>query len=246
MNLVSTHAHREIFVPYNQGRNESCVLVTILYGMALVSNPSISTEQDLPSINYSYYKSRKAEKNRCCKGDHCDYACGSIITLGLQIAEKGIVPRKCWPEEYPDNKEYIKRFKRDPTMGSPTLHFLEEYDVLDVTPERVIQSLDKGYPVVANIRVFDTQHDFFSLVKGEGTGVYSSVYTLPKATGQPRELGHCVLIIGYSTKNKSFRVRNSFGPGWGYGGDFNIPYSQFEPHQVYKAVSICKSTIKQL
>lgn len=244
MNLVGRHDHPELFTPFNQGRNESCVLVTILYGMSLVQNPPIRDNSEMPSINYAYYKSRKNEKDRCCKGDHCDYACGSVISLGLKIAEGGVVPRSSWPEEYPDSKEYIKRFKKDLTMGSKYLHYLNGYDVLDVNPQSVVESLNQGYPVVANIRVFDQQHDFFTHVKGEGTSVYSPVYSLPKATGQPRELGHCVLIIGYSKENQSFRARNSFGTGWGYRGDFNIPFDQFEPWQVYKAISITGSTIK--
>lgn len=217
------------------------MLVTILYGMALIADPTIMTEQDLPSICYSYYKSRKAEKDRCCKGDHCNYACGSVISLGIKIAEQGVVSRKFWPEEYPDDKRYIKKFKKDPTMGSSELLRLKGYDVLDIDPNQVINSLDRGFPVVANIRVFDQQYDFFSNVRGEGTSVYHPVYSLPKAKGDPRELGHCILIIGYSKRYQSFRARNSFGSEWGYHGDFNVPFSQLEPWQVYKAISISKA-----
>lgn len=32
------------------------------------------------------------------------------------------------------------------------------------------------------------------------------------------EGGHCVLVHGYSVKSDSYRIRNSWGPGWGVGG----------------------------
>lgn len=244
VNLIERHAHIDIFSPFNQGKYESCVLATILYGMALVSDPPISTASDLPSISYSYYKSRKTEDKRCCNEHLCDYACGSIITLGLQIAEGGVVSRTFWPEEEADSTVYVKRFLKDPTMGSSTRHYLQKYEILDATPESVVRSLDRGCPVVVNIRVFEAQHDFFSQVKGEGTSVYSSIYSLPRASGNPREMGHCVLVVGYSAKHRSFLTRNSFGHAWGFVGDFNIPFSQIEPWQVYKAIAICKSVIK--
>ena len=247
VDLIRQHPYPKVFEPYSQGKSESCVLVTILYGMALVFKPTIHTINNLPSINHAYYKSRREEKDRCCKGDRCNYACGSVISLGLKIAEQGVVSRNEWPDEYPDDKRYIKQFKKDVTMGAPFLYFLKDYEVLDVNSEAIENALDKGFPVVANIRVFEDQYNFFKGVphagKRTGSSVYDLVYSFPKARGNPRELGHCVLITGYSRRNRSFRSRNSFGSGWGFNGDFNFPYSQIEPWQVYKAVAIREAGI---
>ena len=43
--------------------------------------------------------------------------------------------------------------------------------------------------------------------------------------------GHAVCCVGY-TKDK-FIVKNSFGTGWGDGGYFYIPFSDFSKHTIY-------------
>ena len=51
----------------------------------------------------------------------------------------------------------------------------------------------------------------------------SGVMPIPKA----RETllgGHAVLFFGYDDERKAFSVRNSWGPGWGLGGNFWFPY----------------------
>ena len=36
--------------------------------------------------------------------------------------------------------------------------------------------------------------------------------------------GHAVLTCGYDDATGRFLVRNSWGPGWGMGGYFTVPY----------------------
>jgi C1A family cysteine protease len=36
--------------------------------------------------------------------------------------------------------------------------------------------------------------------------------------------GHAVLLVGYDHERKLFKVRNSWGPSWGDGGYFWMPY----------------------
>jgi C1A family cysteine protease len=37
--------------------------------------------------------------------------------------------------------------------------------------------------------------------------------------------GHAVVAVGYDDSTQRFIVRNSWGPGWGMGGYFTIPYA---------------------
>jgi C1A family cysteine protease len=36
--------------------------------------------------------------------------------------------------------------------------------------------------------------------------------------------GHAVLAVGYDNASQRFRVRNSWGTGWGQAGYFTMPY----------------------
>ena len=40
--------------------------------------------------------------------------------------------------------------------------------------------------------------------------------------------GHAVVAAGYDDALQTFLVRNSWGPGWGLGGYFKIPYAYLE------------------
>lgn len=39
--------------------------------------------------------------------------------------------------------------------------------------------------------------------------------------------GHAILVVGYDTAAKVFICRNSWGPAWGQGGYFQIPFGYF-------------------
>ncbi len=49
---------------------------------------------------------------------------------------------------------------------------------------------------------------------------------LPMPTkGEASIGGHEVLLVGYDDATKLFKVRNSWGPGWGLNGYFLMPYA---------------------
>ena len=45
------------------------------------------------------------------------------------------------------------------------------------------------------------------------------------AAGEKVLGGHAVLAVGYNDNSQRFIVRNSWGPGWGMGGYFTVPYA---------------------
>ena len=65
------------------------------------------------------------------------------------------------------------------------------------------------------VTTMDVYTDFFYY----SSGIYSH-------TGGNYEGGHAVLIIGYNDVDQFFIAKNSWGPGWGEGGFFNIAYAQ--------------------
>ena len=47
---------------------------------------------------------------------------------------------------------------------------------------------------------------------------------MPQAHEQPLG-GHEVLMVGYDDATRLFKIRNSWGPGWGQHGYFQMPYA---------------------
>lgn len=56
----------------------------------------------------------------------------------------------------------------------------------------------------------------------EGIGA-DGVMPMPKSK-EPVLGGHCVLVWGYDDPARCLKVRNSWGPGWGSGGNFYMNY----------------------
>jgi len=71
-----------------------------------------------------------------------------------------------------------------------------------------------GYPFVAGIAIYE---GFETVTSGTG------VLELPR----PGDIflgGHAVLVLGYNDRDRMFKARNSWGPKFGDGGDFRMPY----------------------
>jgi len=94
---------------------------------------------------------------------------------------------------------------------------------------RVMQNLGQmkgclatGFPFVAGFTVYDS----FESQQVAQTGVVP----MPSA-GEGVAGGHAVMVVGYDDATQRFIVRNSWGAGWGQGGNFTIPYAYYtDPH----------------
>ena len=79
-----------------------------------------------------------------------------------------------------------------------------------------ITALSLGYPVVIGFDVYSSFES--SSVANTGMMPYPNV-SKEKLLG-----GHCVLLVGYNNATQRFIARNSWGPNWGAGGYFFMPY----------------------
>ena len=76
--------------------------------------------------------------------------------------------------------------------------------------------LASGYPFVYGFTVYTS----FESPQVEHTGIVPMPAAGEKVLG-----GHAVLAVGYEDGLQRFIVRNSWGPGWGMGGYFTVPYA---------------------
>jgi len=261
-----------VFEAFNQADSESCVAASIGYGLVLVAlaqnDPRtlafVKAHRDVPSINYAYHKMRQLECRRsrqCSCGPFCADTCnadsGSLVSVGLEIFEEGVPPATVWPEDRPDDKRLAKLAEKDPRMGADHLFYLDTFRPIDTSALDVLEALREGQPVVINLRVWSNQKTFFthgapSYVRGYGANnmaktvdPYNDAYRLPPASGPtPENYGHCLLIYGYSLDHQAFLVRNSFGPDWGYMGDFSIGFDQVTPSQIFQTVALTSASTK--
>jgi C1A family cysteine protease len=76
-------------------------------------------------------------------------------------------------------------------------------------------ALANGYPFVFGFSVYQS----FETIQVAKTGILN----LPKKKEQLLG-GHAVMCVGYDNLTGRFKVRNSWGPQWGQGGYFTMPY----------------------
>jgi C1A family cysteine protease len=74
----------------------------------------------------------------------------------------------------------------------------------------------------------------FNLVSSDSFGSddyydfkYPKIIGLKKSTTFNENLLHAMVIVGYEDKYNAFKVLNSWGPNWGYGGFCYMSYDLF-------------------
>jgi len=97
-------------------------------------------------------------------------------------------------------------------------HIIQSYMRID-TLNDMLTCLADGYPVVIGITLYES----FESDEVKKTGVVNMPNSYERAIG-----GHAVLAVGYDQSTKRLLVRNSWGPNWGQGGYFTLPYEYAE------------------
>lgn len=256
---------RTIQIPvaaHNQEGHDRCVAASVCLGMYLrvavqAQNRATCTllrqPAHLPSVVYAYQTQCRQEcigTGRCdcgslC-GGVCDPRCGSIISVMLQVCRRGVPLEKEWPLSAALRPEYAEAAQSGRFFRGKPYFRLSRYRVLRVrddacTGRRVVRLLKAHIPCVLNMFVYPNQETFMHLqnqpdVRGES--VFSSLHTMPNGTGCRSEMGHCVLAVGVDPTEAYVRVRNSFGPSWGFDGDFAVPVGFLTRRHVHAVVAL--------
>mmetsp|Transcript_77951 Transcript_77951/g.226154 ORF Transcript_77951/g.226154 Transcript_77951/m.226154 type:complete len:294 (-) Transcript_77951:101-982(-) len=195
---------KEHFEPYDQGDLGSCTANAIA---ACIHFNEL--KQNLKAIACSrlfiYYNERALEGS-------CDQDAGASLRDGMKCCQKlGACSEDLWP--YDEEKFTVK-----PTSECYTAALkctVKEYAKVNQTLDDLRACLNEGFPFVFGFIVCDS---FFDPEVAK-TGVMS----MPKETDEPLG-GHAVMCVGYDDEKKVFIVRNSWGPDWGLGGYFLMPY----------------------
>ena len=190
---------------YDQGRLGSCTAnaIAAAFEFDLLKQ---ALPDFMPSRLFIYYNERRIEGTINCDS-------GAMIRDGIKsVSKQGVCREDTWPYD-------IAKFTDKPAkqcytegLGNKAL----SYQRVPQTLNQLRGCLAHGYPFVFGFRVYES----FESAEVARTGVVP----LP-GPGETALGGHAVLAVGYDDAEQRFLVRNSWGPDWGQGGHFTIPYA---------------------
>lgn len=183
--------------PWDQGQLGSCTAFGITGVVAFLHGFG-------GSQLWLYYEERKAEGT--VRQD-----AGAEIRDGIKVVSKlGLPPEAAWPYD-------VAKFRKAPPAAATKAakqELVTEYQRLSGLAD-YLDCLASGFPVVLGSTLYP---DF------ESDAVASSgLVPMPKPGEKPIG-GHCFALVGYDQYSRLFLCRNSWGPGWGQGGYFRMPY----------------------
>lgn len=175
---------------------------------------------------FQYYATRKLEHTT--KTDS-----GASIRDAVKAASKfGIAPESLWQYD-------ITKFAKRPPTSVWTVaaqkkitayHRIQDGDI--ATMKSVLAS---GYLVGFGFTVYDNM--MTQKMADEGW------LHLP-AAGESVQGGHAVVLVGYSDSRRAFKVRNSWGSGWGQDGYFWMDYDYVANRQLANDFWVIDSAVE--
>ncbi len=167
-----------------------------------------------PSRMFIYYNERALQRATHHHG-------GANLRAGLRAVQRyGVCPERHWP--YRDDEKLLHERPSDDCYEEARHHKIYSYRRItighnghSVFLEHLKSCLYEGCPFVFAFLV----HKSFESDQVGNTGMMP----LP----EPREAVityHAVVGVGYDDEKRHILVRNSWGPSWGIGGYFWMPY----------------------
>jgi C1A family cysteine protease len=203
---------------YDQGRIGSCtanaIAAAVEFELLRQQLPDF-----VPARLFIYYNERAME-------GHVGYDSGAQIRDGIKsVATLGVCPESEWP--YDDTPPLTDGGTWPPQARAgekpPDGCYQDALHTTAVSYHRIVQQLDQfkgclasGFPFVFGFTVYAS----FESPEVAKTGDAP----LP-SPGEQVLGGHAVIAVGYDDSAQRFLVRNSWGPDWGQGGYFTLPYA---------------------
>ena len=187
--------------PFDQGELGSCTANALC---AIVSYDLSSSF--IGSRLFLYYNERVLE-------NEINEDAGALLSDGVLTLQKyGICSENTWP--YDVSKFTVKPHENAYNEATRHKAIKVSHIANDITSMK--NSLANGNPFVVGIEIFDS----FETEHVAKTGIVP----LPNPETERYQGGHAVVCCGYDDNKKHWIMRNSWGPHWGDGGYFYIPY----------------------
>jgi C1A family cysteine protease len=189
---------------YDQGQLGSCTANAIGAAVDFENHAQDGTFLT-PSRLWIYYQERVIENT-------VNQDSGAQIRDGMKaVAQLGVCPETDWPYD-------ISTFTDTPPQTDYTDALKDKILTYQAPPQELFalkSVLAGGRPVVFGFTVYES----FESQEVASSGVVPMPNPREKVVG-----GHAVVLVGYDDAQDKFRVRNSWGGGWGQNGYFQLPY----------------------
>lgn len=189
---------------YDQGQLESCTANAI--AAAVDYDNHVQTQQFLtPSRMWIWYQERVIENT-------VNQDVGAQVRDGAKVvASLGVCPESDWP--------YVPAAFAQPP---PQKDFTDALGDRVLTYAAVPQNLWSLKGVLAGGRPVVFGFTVYSAFESQQVAT-TGIVPMP-SPGDTTAGGHAVVLVGYNDAVDRFRVRNSWGAGWGQEGYFEMPY----------------------
>lgn len=191
--------------PYDQGQLGSCTANSIAGALQFLEKKEGAASPVMPSRLFIYYNERAIEGTVASDA-------GAQIRDGIKtVVKQGYCPESKWPYD-------ITKFAQKPPAQCYTDALKDKvtsYLRLAQVESVLLTCLASGFPFVFGFSVYES----FESPQVAQTGVADLPAPAERLIG-----GHAVVAEGYDQVSRRFRVRNSWGPGWGQHGSFTIPF----------------------
>ena len=189
---------------YDQGDLGSCTANAIA-GAIEFDRKKQRLPDFVPSRLFIYYNERVMEGT-------VSSDCGAQIRDGIKSVNKiGAPPETDWPYD-------IAKFAQKPPTKAYTDAKLDralQYQKVVQTLAQLQSCLASGFGFVFGFTVYES----FESETVTQTGI------MPMPAPDEKKLGgHAVMAVGYDSSSRMMIVRNSWGPNWGQGGYFMMPF----------------------
>ncbi|WP_334173020.1 C1 family peptidase [Sinomonas sp.] len=190
---------------YDQGQLGSCTANAIAGALEFDADKEGISGYTTPSRLFIYYNERVMENTVSSDS-------GAQIRDGIKsVGAQGACPETEWPYD-------ITKFADQPSQQCYTdakQHRAVAYQRVARSLQQMQGCLAAGYPFVFGFTVYESF---------ESQDVAQSGVAPMPAPNEQVLGGHAVVAVGYDNASQRFRVRNSWGTGWGQGGYFTMPY----------------------
>jgi C1A family cysteine protease len=191
---------------YDQGQLGSCTANAIGAAIQFDQMKQKLTSVFAPSRLFIYYNEREME------GTVASDSGGQIRDGVKSVAQQGDVPETEWPYD-------ITKFAVKPS--AKCYADAKKYKV--VSYQRVLQTAQQMKGCLASGCTFVFGFTVYASFESPEVAK-SGIVPMPQQ-GEQTLGGHAVMAVGFDDASQTFWVRNSWGPAWGLGGYFKMPYA---------------------